>query len=64
MNICRVLCTVMKVREKQILQCHSQVESKNAELVETESSMVVTRNWGWGEKLEILVKEYILVTRR
>ena len=54
----------MKVREKQILQCHSQVESKNAELVETESSMVVTRNWGWGEKLEILVKEYRLVTRR
>lgn len=51
-------------RKTNTAECHSQVESKNAELVETESSMVVTRNWGWGEKLEILVKEYRLVTRR
>ena len=43
-------------RKTNTAECHSQVGAKNAELVETESSVVVPRSWGWGKNWRFWLK--------
>lgn len=55
---------IYQIKNKHTVSSHLYVESKNVELIEGESQMVVIKGW-WGRKFgKLLVKEYKILPRQ